>query len=583
MLTRAALREILGLMQRPDESRVPFDLAREIATREGAKAVLDGNIVRLGQSYVVSARLVSSRDGAELATFRETAANEDELITALGAISRSIREKAGESLRTIRASSALERVTTPSLPALRKYVEGSAMADEQGDVERGLALLQEAVELDTAFAMAWRKIAVLLGNERREQARANRAISTAFRHRDRLTDQERFLTEGYYYTRGPSPDHDRALEAYSEAMRLDSMSTSAINNSAVILQERNQYERAESLYRRVAQLPRSFSGVFNNLARTQVQLGRPRAVIDSVVAAGEARYPDNINNWETRFTAAWGTGALAEAESLAIDAARRARSERMAWTGNANAAALMAIQGRVREGTHHSDLATAASLRARNEPATRLTATLDSMENLVWAGRAEQLRQPIERLVASPLLDSVPADERPWDRIAFMAAVARSPVAARAALAGFRSDGMKRSVDSLAELAMFEGTAAMADEQWESAIPLLRLAHERYMLPRRSGWSAMAIAFDGAGRADSALFYYDKFLDSRSPDPWLDANFRARFLVRAGELYEGKGDTQGALRRYQEFLELWRNADPEYQPRVREIRERVGRLQRSVG
>ena len=63
----------------------------------------------------------------------------------------------------------------------------------------------------------------------------------------------------------------------------------------------------------------------------------------------------------------------------------------------------------------------------------------------------------------------------------------------------------------------------------------------------------------------------------------MDANFRARFLVRAGELYEGKGDTQGALRRYQEFLELWRNADPEYQPRVREIRERVGRLQRQVG
>ena len=81
----------------------------------------------------------------------------------------------------------------------------------------------------------------------------------------------------------------------------------------------------------------------------------------------------------------------------------------------------------------------------------------------------------------------------------------------------------------------------------------------------------------------SALAYYEKFLNQRSPEPWMDANFRARFLVRAGELHEGKGDTQNALRRYQEFLELWRNADPELQPRVREIRERVGRLQRQVG
>ena len=152
-------------MQRPTESVVPFELAREIATREGAKAVLDGEIVRLGQSYVVSARLVAALDGQELATFRETAGSEDELIGALGDLSRAVREKAGESLRAIRASSELERVTTPSLPALRKYVEGSALADEAGDAERGLALLGEAVTLDTAFAMAWRKIAVVLGNE----------------------------------------------------------------------------------------------------------------------------------------------------------------------------------------------------------------------------------------------------------------------------------------------------------------------------------------------------------------------------------------------------------------------------------
>ena len=100
--------DILRLMERPSESVVPFELAREIATREGAKAVLDGEIVRLGQSYVVSARLVSALDGQELATFRETADGENELIGALGKLSRAVRERAGESLRTIRASSSLD-------------------------------------------------------------------------------------------------------------------------------------------------------------------------------------------------------------------------------------------------------------------------------------------------------------------------------------------------------------------------------------------------------------------------------------------------------------------------------------------
>ena len=115
VLSRAGMRQVLTLMQRSDESTVPFDLAREIATREGAKALLDGSIVRIGQSYVISARLVAALDGTELVTFRETADGENDLIVALGRLSRAVRERAGESLRNIRQSSELERVTTPSL------------------------------------------------------------------------------------------------------------------------------------------------------------------------------------------------------------------------------------------------------------------------------------------------------------------------------------------------------------------------------------------------------------------------------------------------------------------------------------
>src|SRR5690606_18218756 len=123
-----------------------------------------------------------------------------------------------------------DRVTTPSLPALRKYVEGMRLADEEGEMERGMTLLREAVELDTAFAMAWRKLAVLLNNEQRDRQGMLDAISTAYRHRGRLTEMERLLTEGFYFTRGPEPDRAKALSAYQAAAELDSLSTSALNN-----------------------------------------------------------------------------------------------------------------------------------------------------------------------------------------------------------------------------------------------------------------------------------------------------------------------------------------------------------------
>src|SRR6185437_8263297 len=163
---------------------------------------------------------------------------------ALGKLARSVRERAGESLRNIQKSSELERVTTPSLEALRKYVEGAKVADELGDSDRGLALLQEAVTIDSGFAMAWRKIAVLLNNDQREPARAMAATETAYRHRDGLT-------EGYYYTLGPKRDRDKAIAAYDAALILDSTSTSALNNLAVELGEKRDYVRAEAIYKRV--------------------------------------------------------------------------------------------------------------------------------------------------------------------------------------------------------------------------------------------------------------------------------------------------------------------------------------------
>ncbi|MFP5355479.1 MAG: protein kinase domain-containing protein, partial [Gemmatimonadota bacterium] len=154
VMTRAALREALRLMGRAEAQAVEFDAAREIATREGAKAVLDGAIDKLGPSYVVSARLVASLDGSELATFRATAEDDADLIAALGRLSHDVRQKVGESLRDIRQAQSLERVTTSSLPALRKYVEASDVISSLGDTERGQGLLREAVALMNRFKIS---------------------------------------------------------------------------------------------------------------------------------------------------------------------------------------------------------------------------------------------------------------------------------------------------------------------------------------------------------------------------------------------------------------------------------------------
>jgi eukaryotic-like serine/threonine-protein kinase len=60
--------------------------------------------------------------------------------------------------------------------------------------------------------------------------------------------------------------------------------------------------------------------------------------------------------------------------------------------------------------------------------------------------------------------------------------------------------------------------------------------------------------------------------------PPLDPSLLAGMHKRLGELYEGKGDRQKALDHYVKFVELWKNADPELQPKVGEVKRRLARL-----
>jgi eukaryotic-like serine/threonine-protein kinase len=578
VLTRANMREVLRLMQRPSESRVEFDLAREIATREGAKAVLDGSIEKLGQSYVVSARLVASLDGGELATFRETARGEDELLEALGRITRSVRDKAGESLRAIRRSSELERVTTPSLPALRKYVEGSLTADERGESDRGVALLQEAVEIDTAFAMAWRKMAVLLGNEGRERTRALAAITRAYEHRDRLSEVERLSTEAYYFTRGPRPDQAKALAAYEQVIALDSLSTSALNNAAVILTDQRKFAEAAVLYEKVTKLPRSFGGAFTNLQRVQSFLG-DTAGVRVTRDAYRARYPESADVWEGEAYTFWAQRDFDRLDSLARAVSARARTRRQASTSNGGLASLEQMRGRPASALAWSTRAAQAELRADPSPLNRFFVAIDTAHLLATTlEQPAEARAAIARGMQRVPIASIPPAERPWRELSRLAAEIGDPALAQQALDGFVRDQAQSFPDPEGRTAFHRSMLAFAAGRYDDAITEIRAADASRMVALRLPMILQARAHDLAERPDSAILWFERFLATPEPDLEFSALYQAGAYKRLGELYEATGETAKAIANYERFVDLWRDAEPALQPKVREVRSRLERL-----
>ena len=119
----AALVDALERMQLDSNDPLTFEVARELAVREGYPAVIAGEIQAIGNGYSLSARIVDATSGQTLASHRETAADADAIIPAIDALSAKMRERIGESYTDLRADAPLDEVTTGSLEALEKYTE----------------------------------------------------------------------------------------------------------------------------------------------------------------------------------------------------------------------------------------------------------------------------------------------------------------------------------------------------------------------------------------------------------------------------------------------------------------------------
>jgi tetratricopeptide (TPR) repeat protein len=103
------------------------------------------------------------------------------------------------------------------------------------------------------------------------------------------------------------------------------------------------------------------------------------------------------------------------------------------------------------------------------------------------------------------------------------------------------------------------------------------------MISERRVSVALADAFDLGGQTDSAIAYYEQFVRTPDPFPAFNAHFVAGTHKRLGELYDARADTGRAEAHYQLFLDLWKDADAELQPKVREVRTRMAQLRQRKG
>jgi len=576
LLDAAAITQALGRMGRAPATPLDLAVARELAQRENAKAVVHGQIDPVGRGYVVSAELVNAADGAVLVAVRENAKDDGAIIEAVDRLSHRLRERIGESLRSIRASEPLEQVTTGSLDALRKYSQ-SVKEFDAGNLERTVSLLNEATALDTGFAMAYRKLAVQLSNTGGSPTAIAAAATSAFRHRDRLPPLERDLTTAYYYWTADY-DLDKVTSAYRSALELDPENGIAWNNLALVYLRKRRWAEAESLIvRGLAVNNPGTATLYVNAVEAQVAQGKFAAAAASIDRLAARRSPSHPIVLVLRAGLA---SARRDFDSSEIYVRRLAQTPEVGFQEGAALSLMGLDEVRGKLGAAQADQRQAfAAAERRGLPGSYVSyAVQEAFAEMRYRGAAAPALASVDGALKRHPLASIPALDRPYLLLAAFYAEAGQPARGRALLAEWERETPEALQRGQAGRHGAEGLIAYAEGRFPDAITALRGWYDEDGCATCSLFE-LGRTYDKLGQRDSALAVYERAVNTDGLQRLFEQSTNLGPMYRRlGELYEERGQLDRARDYYTRFVDLWKNADPDLQPFVRDVRQRLVRL-----
>jgi serine/threonine protein kinase/tetratricopeptide (TPR) repeat protein len=198
LLSDERIAQTLSLMAQSKDARLTHELAREVCLRTASAATIEGSISSLGNQYVLGLRAVNCHNGDRLAEQQMTAAGKEQVLKTLGDAATKIREQLGESLSTLQKFDAPpDSVTTASLEALQAYSLGYQTMSVKGDFAAAVPFFQRATQLDPNFAMAYARLGTNYNNLS-EETRATEAIQKAYQLRERVSEREKLYITSHY-------------------------------------------------------------------------------------------------------------------------------------------------------------------------------------------------------------------------------------------------------------------------------------------------------------------------------------------------------------------------------------------------
>ncbi|MGO9124624.1 MAG: protein kinase domain-containing protein [Terriglobales bacterium] len=561
--------ETLRLMGRELSTRITQDVARELCVRTGSKAIVLGSISSLGGQYVIGLDAVGCSSGDTLAKEQEEAASKQDVLKALGNAAASLRAKLGESLASVQKFDVPVEATTPSLEALKAYSMGITTGRTKGDAE-AIPFMKRALELDPNFAMAYVGIAVEYSNLGQVSLAADNARK-AYELRDHVSDREQYRISAFYF-QYVTGEVEKATEAYELWAKSYPRDIVPHGNLGSLYGSLGQYDKAIAETEEAVRLEPTIAG-YSNLAEYYVNVDRLKDAQQTIQEAQQKKF-DGFFIRAPLYALAFLSGDTGEMErQVAWESGRPGEEDQML---NIHADT-QAYYGRLEKAR---DLARRAADSAVRTDAKETAAQWLAFQGLREAelGNIPAARQGVTRALALA----------PGRDVKVLAALALARTGetsqSRTIFEALQKSDPSNTYLKVYWFPVIEAAIAMAQQAPDQAILALEpsLPYELGGFPPANTNGLMYPAYirgqaylaQRNGAAAAAEF--QKFPDHAG----IVQNFLLGSLahLQLARAYALSGNTAKAKAAYQDFLTLWKDADPDV-PILKEAKAEYAKLQ----
>ena len=555
LVSEEGIHQTLRMMERPSDTRLTPEITQEVCQRTSSAAALDGSIALIGTRYRLIIKAVNCANGDLLASAEARATDKSHILDALSKAASEMRRKLGESLSTVQKyNTPLEQATTPSLEALQAYSLGFRATWVAVDNNTALPFLQRATQFDPNFAMAyWAMSTAYSGNG--ESTLAAEAIRRAFELRAGASELEKLFIETDYssFQTGDLMKLRRSAELGAQMYPREAIFHLDLG---VVANYLGQYEVGLKEHREAFRLAPYKSLVSREIVYTSLLLNR---VQDATAAAADAR-TKGLDLGAVLYSIAFYQNDTAEMARQVTTASGKPGEEDLLLALEADTAAYSGHLRRARELSRRA----AESAEQAGEKETAATYYGVSALRDALFGDATKARQ-----------QAGIAQGRSAGRDLNYACALAFAYAGDHSRAQTLADELAKSFpeDTIVHfnyLPVLRSRSSIARSKPQQALDILEVAAPYELgLPAFSfyNWPNLypvylrGEAYLAAHQGKEAAAEFQKILDHRGIV--LNEPIGALAHLQLGRAYAMQGDSAKSRAAYQDFLTLWKDADPD--------------------